>query len=424
MAEIIAVRGREILDSRGNPTVEADVELAGGVKARAAVPSGASTGAFEALELRDGGPRYGGKGVTKAVRNINEEIAPRLRGMDASDQGQVDKFLIELDGSEDKSRLGANAILAVSMAVAKARASELEKPLYAYLGGDEGNTLPVPMMNILNGGAHADNNVDIQEFMILPWGVPDFREALRVGAEVYHALRGVLRGKGLGTGIGDEGGFAPNLQNNREALEVIVEAVNAAGYKPGEDVALAVDVAPSDLFSEGIYNFSGEGRKMDAGELVDYYQELLDDFPIVSIEDGMAEEDWDGWALLTSRLGEKVRLVGDDVFVTNKKRFRRGIDEGIANAILIKLNQIGTVSETLEVMRMAGEAGYLCVVSHRSGETEDTTIADLAVATNCGLIKTGAPARTDRVCKYNQLLRIEEELGGAAVFPGRRALGS
>jgi enolase len=424
MARIIGIKGREILDSRGNPTVEADVELEGGAIASAAVPSGASTGAFEALELRDEEDRFRGKGVLQAVENIDVEIAPRLNGMDAAGQGDIDGLLIELDGTEDKSRLGANAILAVSMAVARASAVASCEPLFAYLGGDEAHVLPVPMMNILNGGAHADNNVDIQEFMILPWGVESFREALRVGAEVYHALRGVLKDKGLGTGIGDEGGFAPNLKNNREALEMIMEAVDAAGYKAGEDVSLALDVAASELFEGGLYRFVGEGRDMEALELVEYYQALLDDFPIVSIEDGMAEEDWKGWASLTSRLGRRVRLVGDDIFVTNIRRLRRGIEEGVANAILIKLNQIGTVTETLEVMREAREAGYLNVVSHRSGETEDTTIADLAVATNCGLIKTGAPARSDRVSKYNRLLRIEEMLGNEAVFPGKRALGN
>ncbi len=422
MSEILRVVAREILDSRGNPTVEADVYGAWGV-GRAAVPSGASTGFFEALELRDGGERYGGKGVLKAVGNVNGEIAPHVVGMEASAQEELDRLLVELDGTEDKSRLGANAILAVSMAVARAAAAEKGLPLYAYLGGEEATLLPVPMMNILNGGAHADNNVDIQEFMAMPWGVDSFREALRVGSEVYHALRGVLKKNGLGTGIGDEGGFAPDLGSNRVALEVIVDAIRTAGYQPGKEVALALDVAPSDLYRDKKYCFTGEGMEFDASELVEYYRQLLDDFPVVSIEDGMAEEDWDGWALLTSSLGDRVRLVGDDVFVTNIKRLRRGIDEGVANAILIKLNQIGTVSETLEVMRLAREAGYLCVVSHRSGETEDSIIADLAVATNCGLIKTGAPARSDRVSKYNQLLRIEEELGNRAGFPGSSALG-
>jgi enolase len=423
MTEIVGIEAREILDSRGNPTIEADVFLSGGAAGTAAVPSGASTGAFEALELRDGDERYIGKGVLQAVNNIEEEIAPKLIGMDATLQYEVDSKLILLDGTEDKSHYGANAILAVSLAVAKAAAAALCTPLFAYLGGMAAHVLPVPMMNILNGGAHADNNVDIQEFMVLPWGADSFSEALRAGAEVYHSLRVVLKKGGMSTGIGDEGGFAPSLQSNRAALEVIMEAIGAAGYKPGEDVALALDVAASEFYKEGKYDFAGEGRKLDASELAEYYMGLVNDFPIVSIEDGMAEEDWEGWALLTSRLGDRVRLVGDDLFVTNIRRLQRGIDEGIANAILIKLNQIGTLSETLEVMQAAREAGYACVVSHRSGETEDTTIADLAVATNCGLIKTGAPARTDRVSKYNRLLRIEEMLGAAAVYPGRAALG-
>jgi enolase len=423
MTEIVGIEAREILDSRGNPTVEVDVFLAGGAMGTAAVPSGASTGAFEALELRDGGDRYTGKGVLKAVSNVEEEMAPKLIGMDATLQYELDSRLILLDGTEDKSHYGANAILAVSLAVAKAAAAALGSPLFAYLGGMAAHVLPVPMMNILNGGAHADNNVDIQEFMVLPWGAESFSEALRMGAEVYHALRGVLSKKGLSTAIGDEGGFAPSLDNNRAALEVIMEAIGAAGYEPGRDVAMALDVAASEFFAEGVYKFAGEGRELDAAQLVDYYLGLVDDFPVVSIEDGMDEEDWSGWALLTSRLGDKVKLVGDDIFVTNIRRLRRGIDEGVANAILIKLNQIGTLSETLEVMQAASEAGYACVVSHRSGETEDTTIADLAVATNCGLIKTGAPARTDRVSKYNRLLRIEEMLGAAAAYPGHAALG-
>lgn len=416
--EITEVKARQILDSRGNPTVEADVRLRGGAFGRAEVPSGASTGEFEALELRDGGPRYGGKGVLDAVRNVNGEIGPKIAGMDASRQYDIDCFLIDLDGTHDKSRLGANAILAVSMAVAKASANAFGLHLFEYLGGLRAKVLPVPMMNILNGGVHADNNVDVQEFMILPWGAESFREALRVGTEVYHALRGVLKKKGLETGLGDEGGFAPNLANVGEALEVIIEAIESAGYEPAKDVALAMDVASSELYRDGEYHFSGEDKQFDASQLVDYYEELVSEFPIVSIEDGMSQEDWEGWALLTKRLGDRVRLVGDDVFVTNAERLRRGIEEDVANAILIKLNQIGTVSETLEVMRLANNAGYLNVVSHRSGETEDTTIADLAVATNSGLIKTGAPARTDRVCKYNQLLRIEEYLGSGAVSLG------
>jgi len=421
MSKIEKVIAREVLDSRGNPTVEAELRGGWGVS-RAAVPSGASTGAFEVLELRDGGGRYGGKGVLTAVRNVNQEIAPRVEGMDAGAQEDIDACMTELDGTEDKSRLGANAILAVSMAAARAAAAARSLPLYAYLGGEDAVVLPVPMMNILNGGAHADNNVDIQEFMIVPWGTGSFRDALRVGAEVYHSLRGVLKAKGLPTCIGDEGGFAPSLDSNRAALELIVKAVEAAGYKPGEEVALALDVAATELYEDGKYVFAGEGKEFDAAGLTDYYQRLMDDFPVVSIEDGKSEEDWDGWALVTSRLGDRVRLVGDDVFVTNPSRLKRGIESGVANAILIKLNQIGTVTETLEVMRMARDEGYLCVVSHRSGETEDTFISDLAVATNCGLIKTGAPARTDRVCKYNQLLRIEEDLGSRALFPGHSAL--
>ncbi len=423
MSEIKAVKAREILDSRGNPTVEAEVYGAWGVS-RAAVPSGASTGTLEALELRDGGERYMGKGVLKAVRNVHQEIAPRLLGMEVSAQGEIDRVLIELDGTEDKSRLGANAILSVSLAAAKAAAMEKGISLYAYLGGGGADLLPVPMMNILNGGAHADNNVDIQEFMVFPWGADSYREALRMGVEVYHSLRGVLKKRGLSTGIGDEGGFAPSLENNRTALEVIVEAIGEAGYRAGDDVALVLDVAASELYEGGRYAFSGEGRELDAEALVEYYRGLLEDFPIVIIEDGMAEGDWEGWKLLTSRLGDRVRLVGDDIFVTNIGILKRGIEEGVANAILIKLNQIGTLTETLEVMDHASRSGYACVVSHRSGETEDVTIADLAVATGCGLIKTGAPARTDRVCKYNQLLRIEEELGERARFPGKEALRS
>jgi enolase len=424
MPRITAVKAREILDSRGNPTVEVDVYLEGGFRGRAAIPSGASTGSREALELRDGNDRYGGRGVLRAVENVNREMAPELVGREALDQAAIDALLVSLDGTRDKSRLGANAILGVSLAVAKAAALSLGLPLYRYLGGADARLLPVPMMNILNGGKHADNNVDIQEFMVLPWGFPDFREALRAGVEVYHALKKVLKKRGLSTSVGDEGGFAPDLGSNREALEVIVEAVEEAGYRPGDEVALALDVAASELYEGGVYRFAGEGRELDAGSLVDYYEELLRDFPIVSLEDGMAEDDWEGWALLTSRLGSRVRLVGDDVFVTNPELLKKGIEEGVANAILIKLNQIGTLTETLEVMRMAQSAGYLRIISHRSGETEDTTIADLAVATGCGLIKTGAPARTDRVCKYNRLLRIQEDLGEAALFPGRGALGA
>ncbi len=422
MLRIAEIRAREVLDSRGNPTVEAEVYLEGGARGRAIVPSGASTGAFEALELRDGEERFGGKGVLRAVHNVCEVIAPHLVGTDASRQWEIDRRLLELDGSEDKSRLGANAVLAVSLACAAASAEAQGMPLFRYLGGAAARVLPVPLMNILNGGKHADNNVDIQEFMVLPWGMASFREALRAGAEVYHALRGVLKRMGLRVGVGDEGGFAPDLKDNRAALEAIMEAIEVAGYRPGEDVALALDVAATELFEGGRYRFAGEGREFQPEELVEYYRGLLDDFPVVLVEDGMAEEDWEGWSLLTSRLGDRVTLVGDDVFVTNPRRLRRGIEEGVANAILIKLNQIGTLTETLEVMRQASAAGYLCVVSHRSGETEDTTIADLAVATNCGLIKTGAPARTDRVCKYNRLLRIEEMLGEDALFAGKGAL--
>lgn len=420
---IRTVRAREVIDSRGNPTVEVEVILEGGARGRAVVPSGASTGAREALELRDGDDRYGGKGVLRAVRNVVEEILPRLKGEDSTAQGKIDALLVELDGTEDKSRLGANAVLAVSMAVARAAAEHLGVPLYRYLGGVAGRVVPVPMMNILNGGRHADNNVDIQEFMILPWGTEKFSESLRMGVEVYHALRKVLKGRGLSTGIGDEGGFAPDLDSNRAALEVILQAVEEAGYRAGEEVALALDCAASEFFSEGKYRLSGEGKEMNAEELVTYYEELVRDFPVVSIEDGMAEDDWEGWKLLTRRLGSRIRLVGDDVFVTNPSLLRKGIEEGVANAVLVKLNQIGTLTETLEVIRLASEAGYVRVISHRSGETEDTTIADLAVAVNCGFIKTGAPARTDRVAKYNQLLRIEEDLGVAALFPGRELLG-
>ncbi len=422
MPRITSVKAREILDSRGNPTLEVDVYLEGGYRGRAAVPSGASTGTMEALELRDGDDRYGGKGVLKAAMNVHQEIAPELVGREALDQASIDDLLIRLDGTEGKSRLGANAVLGVSLAVAKAAAQSLGIPLYRYLGGVNARLLPVPMMNILNGGRHADNNVDIQEFMILPWGFPAFSEALRGGVEIYHSLKAVLKRRGFSTGIGDEGGFAPDLRSNREALEMIVEAIELAGYRPGEEVVLALDVAASELYQEGVYVFAGEGRKFDAGSLVQYYEELVRDFPVVSIEDGMAEGDWEGWAALTSRLGARVRLVGDDVFVTNPRLLEKGIEEGVANAILIKLNQIGTLTETLEVMRMAQRAGYSRIISHRSGETEDTTITDLAVATGCGLIKTGAPARTDRVCKYNRLLRIQEDLADTALFPGREAL--
>ena len=422
MTGIIDLTALEILDSRGNPTVEVEVTLENGVTGTAAVPSGASTGSFEALELRDGDKaRYNGKGVLQVVKNVEEEVFPELVGFDATRQADIDEVLVELDGTPGKSRLGANALLGVSMAVARAAAASLETPLYRYIGGINACTLPVPMMNIFNGGQHADNNVDIQEFMILPAGFPNFAESLRAGAEVYHALRSVLKDKGLSTGVGDEGGFAPDIPSNRAALEFIVAAIEKAGYKPGGDVFLALDVAASELYKDGAYDLEGEGRKLKADELVEFYRGLVDDFPVVSIEDGMSEEDWEGWALLTSALGNRIRLVGDDIFVTNPGRLTRGIEEGVANSILIKLNQIGTVTETLEVMRLAVENNYANVVSHRSGETADSFIADLCVGTNSKLIKTGAPARTDRVCKYNQLLRIEKELGETAVFPATGA---
>ncbi|MFZ5597160.1 MAG: phosphopyruvate hydratase [Bacillota bacterium] len=412
---IIDIFAREILDSRGNPTVEVDVVLEDGTMGRAAVPSGASTGAYEAIELRDGDPgRYLGKGVQKAVDNVNNIISPELIGYDATEQAVLDAAMIELDGTPNKSKLGANAILGVSLAAAKAAASAVGLPLYQYLGGVNGKVLPVPMMNILNGGKHADNNVDIQEFMVMPVGASSFREALRMGAEVFHNLKKVLSSKGMSTSVGDEGGFAPNLGSNEEALAVIVEAIKKAGYKPGEDVGLALDCAATELFKDGTYTF--EGASKTSGQMVDYYAGLLEKYPILSIEDGLAEDDWDGWRDLTVRLGKKVQLVGDDLFVTNTERLSRGISEGVANSILIKVNQIGTLTETLDAIEMARCAGYTAVVSHRSGETEDVTIADLVVATNAGQIKTGAPSRTDRVAKYNQLVRIEEELGGAAIY--------
>ncbi len=426
MPAIELCTAREILDSRGNPTVEVEVGLEDGSVGRAAVPSGASTGAHEALELRDGdAERYGGKGVTEAVSAVNDTIAPELveAGMEAFDQGDIDQFLIELDGTEDKSRLGANAILGVSLAVAKAAAESARLPFYAYLGGPNAKILPVPMMNVLNGGKHADNNVDCQEFMIVPIGFDRFAEALRAGAEVFHALKKVLSKKGYNTSVGDEGGFAPNLKSNGEALDVILMAIEVAGYTPGEDVFCALDPASSEFFDakSGKYNLAGEGRKLSAEELVDFYADWVERYPIISIEDGHAEDDWDGWQLKTERLGNKIQLVGDDIFVTNPKRLRRGIEEGCANAILIKLNQIGTLTETLDTIGLATRAGYRSVISHRSGETEDTTIADLAVATSAGQIKTGSLCRTDRVAKYNQLLRIEEELANRAVYLGRAA---
>ena len=419
MAAIIETFAREILDSRGNPTVEVEVFLEDGTIGHAAVPSGASTGAFEACELRDGDKaRYGGKGVLKAVENVNSIIGPAIQGFDATEQAAIDKLMISLDGTDNKSKLGANAILGVSMAVARAAAKSLDLPLYQYLGGFNAKELPVPMMNILNGGAHADNNVDIQEFMIMPVGAESFTEALRSCAEVYHTLKTVLKGKGLSTGVGDEGGFAPNLESNEEALEVICEAIKAAGYEPGKDFKLAIDAASSEFYKDGKYDLAGEGKIKTAEEMVDFYEYLVGKYPIVSIEDGLAEEDWDGWKVLTDRLGKKVQLVGDDLFVTNSKRLAKGIDMGVANSILVKVNQIGTLTEAFEAMELAKRSGYTCVVSHRSGETEDAIIADIAVAVNAGQIKTGAPARSERVAKYNQLLRIEENLYETAEYKG------
>ncbi len=421
MAEIIDVWAREILDSRGNPTVEVDVVLDSGAWGRAAVPSGASTGEKEALELRDGDKeRYLGKGVRRAVDNVNEIIAPEIIGLDPFDQVGIDQLLIELDGTENKSRLGANAILGVSLAVAKAAANELGLSLYRYIGGVNAKVMPVPMMNVLNGGAHADNNVDIQEFMILPWGAPSFSEALRMGSETFHHLKAVLKSKGYSTNVGDEGGFAPNLSSNQEALDVLMEAIERAGYKPGEDIAIAIDSASSTFYREGKYLV--DGKELTTDELIAWYKKLIDAYPIVSIEDGVAENDWDGWKKITEELGSRVLLVGDDVFVTNTKIIKKGIEENVANAVLIKLNQIGTLTETLDAIELAKTHGYKTVISHRSGETEDTTIADLAVAVNAGFIKTGSLSRTDRICKYNQLLRIEEELEDIAIYPGRSVL--
>jgi len=421
MSEIIDIYAREILDSRGNPTVEVEVYLESGIMGRAAVPSGASTGEREALELRDGDKsRYLGKGVQQAVENVNEVITEALIGWEASDQAGIDQKLLELDGTEFKSKLGANALLGVSLACAKAAAEDVGLPLYQYLGGTNAKELPLPMMNIINGGAHADNNVDIQEFMIMPAGADSFKEALRMGAEIFHALKKVLKDKGYNTAVGDEGGFAPNLKSNEEALQVIMEAITAAGYKPGEDVLLALDVASSELYKDGVYTLENEKQpKKSPQEMVDFYEDLVNRYPIVSIEDGMAENDWDGWKLMTDRLGKKIQIVGDDLFVTNPKILKEGIEKGIANSILIKLNQIGTLSETLDAIEMAKRAGYTCVISHRSGETEDTTLADLSVAVNAGQIKTGSLCRTDRVCKYNQLLRIEDELDDVAQFRGK-----
>ncbi|MDD2320482.1 MAG: phosphopyruvate hydratase [Geobacteraceae bacterium] len=412
---------REILDSRGNPTLEVEVLLESGITGRAAVPSGASTGEREALELRDGdAARYLGKGVLTAVDNVNSQIADQIIGMDATDQAEIDARMIELDGTEFKSKLGANAILGVSLAVAKAAADSLGLPLYRYIGGVNARELPLPMMNILNGGAHADNNVDIQEFMIMPVGAPNFSMALRMGAEIFHSLKSVLKKKGYNTSVGDEGGFAPNLSSNEEALQVIMAAIESAGYKPGEDVLLALDVASSELFKDGSYILENEkSPKKSADQLIDFYEDLVNRYPIISIEDGMAENDWDGWKKITERLGDRIQLVGDDLFVTNAKTLQQGIDRGVANSILVKLNQIGTLTETLDAIETAKKAGYTAVISHRSGETEDTTLADLAVAVNAGQIKTGSLCRTDRVCKYNQLLRIEDELGDTALFKGK-----
>jgi enolase len=422
-AAIEFVSAREIMDSRGNPTVEVEVSLASGAFGRAAVPSGASTGEFEAVELRDGGDRYLGKGVVRAVDNVGSIIAPAILGMDATQQRLLDQRLLDTDGTADKGTLGANAMLGVSLAVAHAAAAHCDLPLYRYLGGPAAHVLPVPMMNILNGGSHADSNVDVQEFMIAPIGAPTFREALRCGAEVYHRLKAVLQAKGLSTGLGDEGGFAPNLPTNAAALELIAEAIEAAGYTVGTDVAMALDVASSEYFDRttGRYELAGEGRSLTSDEHAGWLAELADGFPIISIEDGMDEEDWDGWKAHTDSLGDRVQLVGDDLFVTNVERLQRGLTLGVANSVLVKVNQIGTLTETLETMELAHRAGYTCMVSHRSGETEDVTIADLAVATNAGQIKTGAPARSDRVAKYNQLLRIEEQLGDAARYAGASA---
>jgi enolase 1/2/3 len=424
MSEIEQVHARQILDSRGNPTVEVEIALRSGASGRAAVPSGASTGEFEATELRDGGKAYGGKSVTKAVGNVKGEIAEAVTGRDATDQEGLDRALIELDGTPNKSRLGANAILGVSLAAAHAAAAEEGLPLWRYLGGEAAHVLPVPMMNVLNGGAHADNSVDFQEFMVVPCGAPTFSECLRMGDEVFHALKKTLHDRGLGGGVGDEGGFAPNLGSNEEALQMLMAGIEAAGYRPDEDVAIALDPATSEVFSDGEYVLEHEGRSLTPAEMADYWAQMSERYPVVSLEDGMDEEDWDGWKVLTDRVGERLQLVGDDLFVTNTERLKRGIDTGVANSILIKVNQIGTLTETLAAVRMAHEAGYSAVMSHRSGETEDVSIADLAVATGCGQIKTGAPSRSDRVAKYNQLLRIEEQLGADAEFPGRSAFRS
>ena len=423
-SRIEEVHARQVIDSRGNPTVEAEVTLDSGATGRAAVPSGASTGEFEAVELRDEGPEFGGKAVTRAVANAAGEIADAVRGLDATDQAAIDRAMIDLDGTPNKARLGANAILGVSLAAAKAAAADAGEPLWRHLGGSDAHVLPVPMMNVLNGGAHADNKVDFQEFMVIPVGATTFSQGLRMGVEVFHALKKTLHDRGLGTAVGDEGGFAPDLSSNQDALDALMQGIEAAGYRPGEDVAIALDPAVSELHSGGAYELAHESRTLSAGELADYWESAVSNYPILSIEDGMDEEDWDGWKLLTDRIGERVQLVGDDLFVTNSERLARGIEAGVANSILVKVNQIGTLTETLDAVAMAREAGYTAVMSHRSGETEDTTIADLAVATGCGQIKTGAPSRSDRVAKYNQLLRIEEALGAAAEYPGRSVFRS
>ena len=422
MSEIVHVEGREILDSRGNPTVEVEVALDSGARGRAAVPSGASTGEHEAVELRDGGDRYAGRGVLSAVGHVNTSIADALRGADALDQRAVDRLLLDLDGTDNKAKLGANAILGTSLATASAAADEVGVPLYRYVGGANAHVLPVPMMNVLNGGAHADNSVDFQEFMIMPVGAPSFSEALRWGTQTYHVLKGVLAGRGLSTAVGDEGGFAPDLDSNEDAIRLLVEAIESAGFTPGTDIAIALDPAVSEIHRDGEYHLEGEGKVLTAEELAEYWARIVDTYPIVSIEDGMQENDWQGWSLLTAAVGDRCQLVGDDLFVTNSQRLAEGIERGVANSILVKVNQIGSLTETLDTVALATANGYTSVMSHRSGETEDVTIADLAVATNCGQIKTGAPCRSDRVAKYNQLLRIESELGDAASFRGRSAL--
>jgi enolase len=424
LSEIERVHGRQILDSRGNPTVEVDLVLRSGASGRAAVPSGASTGEFEAVELRDGGAAWGGKAVTRAVANVNGELADAVRGIDPADQEGLDRALIDCDGTPNKGRLGANAILGVSLAGAKAAAAESGLPLWRYLGGEAAHVLPVPMMNVLNGGAHADNKVDFQEFMVVPVGAATFNDGLRMGVEVFHALKRTLQERGLSTAVGDEGGFAPDLDSNEAALEALIEGIEAAGYRPGEELAIALDPATSEIHSDGAYVLEHEDRSLSSAEMAAYWAEMVGRYPILSIEDGMDEEDWEGWKALTDELGERVQLVGDDLFVTNTERLRRGIDSGVANSILVKVNQIGTLTETLDAVRMAQDAGYTAVMSHRSGETEDTTIGDLAVATGCGQIKTGAPSRSDRVAKYNQLLRIEEALGADATYPGREVFRS